>query len=113
MENGDERRLRSQKLHQESQKQYEREQNALCFIVLGGIFLIIGIFFIFLANKRENNVMTGMDVTSLAFYIFLFGTIGGSGATIYGIVKLIRSHLSRNGILREINSLDKGKEITK
>ncbi len=84
-------RTRSQKLHQESQKEYDKAQNALCFVVLGAIFLAIGIIFIFLANKRENNL----------------GLIAGGGFLIYGGIKFFIAFKNRRVILREINTLKK------
>ncbi|MFA6624257.1 MAG: hypothetical protein WCS80_00640 [Bacilli bacterium] len=100
-------RTRSQKLHQESQKEYDKAQNALCFVVLGAIFLAIGIIFIFLANKRENNQMVGVDTGSIAFYICLLGLIVGGGFLIYGGIKFFIAFKNRRVILREINTLKK------
>jgi uncharacterized membrane protein HdeD (DUF308 family) len=103
----DSERTRSQKLHQESQRQYDREQNALCFVVLGTISLIIGILFIFLAYRRENNVMTHIDVNSLAFVICVIALAVGMASLIYGLIKFFRALHERKRILREINTLSK------
>lgn len=101
----EERRKLSQELHKESQNLYDKGQNALCFIVIGGIFAIIGIIFIFLAFKRENNVMTSIDVTSLAFYVMVICMAVGAGLLGYGIVKLVISNKKRREVLKKINSL--------
>lgn len=102
----EERRKLSQELHRESQVQYDREQNALCFVVIGSILLIIGIIFIFLSMKRENNVMVGVDYTSLAFYIMVISLALGSILAGYGIIKFVRSFRKRRAVLSKINSLN-------
>lgn len=104
-ERTDEQRKLSQKLHQESQAQYDKQQNALCFLVIGGILLIIGIIFIFLANRRQNNQMVGIDVHSLAFYIMLLGLVLGSAGVIYGAIKFTLAHMKQKKIIDEINKL--------
>ncbi len=104
-ERTDEQRKESQRLHQESQAQYDKQQNALCFLVIGGILLIIGIIFIFLSNRRENNVFVGIDVHSFAFYIMVIGlSLGGLGV-IYGSIRFILAKVKQNKIIRRINSL--------
>ncbi len=100
-----ERRALSQKLHKESQLLYDKGQNALCFVVIGSILEVIGVIFIFLANKRENNVMVGIDYTSLAFYIMVLAMAFGTGLLVYGLVKLILSMKKRRDVLRQINGL--------
>lgn len=98
-------REESKRLHQESQVQYDKQQNALCFVVIGGILLIIGIIFIFLANKRENNQFVGIDTGSLAFYVMVIGiSLGGLGV-IYGIIKYLVASKKRRKIVKQINSL--------
>ncbi len=100
-----EKRKISQQLHKESQELYDKCQNALCFIVIGGIFLSIGIIFIFLAFKRENNVMTSIDVNSLAFYIMVAGLGVGSISLINGVVRYIINFVKRREVLNKINGL--------
>ena len=100
-------RTKSQKLHQQSQAEYDKGQNALCFVVIGSILLITGIIFIFLANKRENNIMLGIDTGSLAFYICVICLALGGVGLIYGLVKFILATKHRRAILREINTLKK------
>lgn len=101
-----ERRKLSQQLHKESQVQYDRQQNALCFVVIGSILVCIGIVFIFLAMKRENNVMVGIDYTSLAFYIMAFSLAVGVILLSYGIIKFLISSKKRRAVLKKINSLN-------
>lgn len=101
----EERRKQSNALHKESQALYDKTQNALCFVVLGAIFIIIGVIFIFLSYKRENNMLVGIDVTSLAFYIFILSMAGGAGSFGYGMVKFIMATLKRKKVLDEISQL--------
>jgi hypothetical protein len=104
-ERTEEQRQLSQRLHQESQRQYDRQQNALCYIVIGITLLVIGVIFIFLANKRENNVMVGIDPTSLAFYIMIIGLGLGTLSSVYGFVKFFISLSKRKKIITKINNL--------
>ena len=99
------RRKKSQDLHSLSTKLYDREQNSLCFLVIGGIFLIIGILFIFMSLKRENNVLIGIDVGSLAFYIMILSLAGGGIAFLYGLIRFLVAFFQRKSVIAEINSL--------
>ncbi len=101
----EEKRKVSKQLHKESQELYDKIQNALCFVVIGGIFFIIGVIFIFLSFKRENNVMTSIDVSSLAFYIMVIGLAVGTVLGGYGIIKVIVSTYKRDEVLKKINGL--------
>lgn len=103
----DESRKQSQELHKESQRQYDKIQNSLCFVVIGTILVIIGIIFIFLAYKRENNELVGIDITSLAFYICVIALGVGGVLLIYGLVKLLISLAKRKKVLAAINKLSK------
>lgn len=100
-----ERREKSQALHKESQKQYDKQQNALCFVVLGGISLIIGIIFIFLSFKREYNVLTGIDTGSIAFVICILMLSIGVISLAYGLTKFLLAHFKQKKIIDEINHL--------
>lgn len=104
-ERTDEQREESRRLHQASQEQFDKQQNALCFLVIGGILLIIGIIFIFLANRRRNNVLVGIDVHSLAFCIMLFGLVLGSAGVIYGGIKFLLAYKKQKEIIKQINQL--------
>lgn len=100
-----ERREKSQALHKESQKQYDKQQNAMCFVVLGGIALIIGIIFIFLSFKREYNVLTGIDTGSIAFVICVLMLSVGVISLAFGLTKFFRALIKQKKIIKEINQL--------
>ncbi len=99
------RSKKSHDLHKESQRQYDIGQNAMCFVVLGALGVIIGIIFIFIALKRENNVIVGFDTGSLAFYIFIILLAVGGAALIYGLIRYFISYFTRKKVIDEINHL--------
>ena len=103
----DKNRELSKKLHQESSRLYDKEQNALCFIVLGGIALIIGLIFIVLSFRREYGQLTTIDYTSVAFVICVCGLAIGSFCLIYGLIKFFVSFNHRRDVIKKINSLKK------
>ena len=96
---------KSHNLHKESQRQYDIGQNAMCFVVLGALGVIIGIIFIFIALKRENNIIVGFDTGSLAFYLFIILLAVGGAALIYGLIRYFVSFFKRKKIIQEINNL--------
>ena len=104
-ERTDEQRKESQRLHQESQHQYDNQQNALCFVVIGSILVVIGVIFIFLANKRENNVMIGIQTNTMAFYVMVIGRGLGGILLLFGLMKFIVSSVKRKKIIHAINEL--------
>lgn len=95
----------SQNLHQQSQKEYDKQQNALCFVVIGSIIFVVGILFIFISMKREYGEIVGLDVTSLAFYLMIIALVLGAASIIYGLTKFILSYKRRKEIIRKINTL--------
>ena len=100
----DERRQRSQELHKESQKMHDAEQNALCFVVLGGIAVVVAFCFLALSYFLDHGIPV-LDPTSLAFIIFCILIVVGAGALGYGLVKFFRAFVRRQKIIQEINSL--------
>lgn len=100
----EEKRKRSQQLHKESQKMHDREQNALCFVVLGGIALVIGIVFLFLSFVMDNNVRY-LDYDSLAFIVFVLFLAIGVGSLGFGLTKFFLAFSRRRKVIQEINSL--------
>lgn len=101
----DERRSRSQLLHKQSQEEYDKTQNALCFVVIGGMLTVIGILFYFLANRREMNQLVGLDVHSVAFYIFVISLGVGVVLLTYGLIRFFMAQSKRKKIIKDINSL--------
>ncbi len=55
--------------HQEDTRQYDKQQNALCLVMIGAITLICGILFLILSFVRRYNQMAGIDTGSLQFIV--------------------------------------------
>ena len=79
----------SRDAHQEDVRQYDKEQNALCFVVIGGILLVIAILFIFLSMKRQFNKLVGIDFSSLQFIILCITSAASLGCLGYGLTRFI------------------------
>lgn len=96
----------SRKAHSEDIAQYNKEQNALCFVVFGVIALIIGVLFIFLSLKKRINVIVGIDYTSLQFYVCVICLAGGLFCLIFGLVRFFMAFNKRRELKDTINSLN-------
>lgn len=60
----------SQAAHKRDTAGYDLSQNALCFEVIGGIALIIGILFIFLSlKKNRRGAITGINPACMQFVV--------------------------------------------
>jgi len=92
----------SDRLHQESDRLARKKDDALALLVLGAILIVIGLLFIFLANKRENNVMVGINVYSLAFYLMILSLTAGGTLFVLGLVRSVRSSKKRKEVLKQI-----------
>ena len=55
--------------HQEDTRQYDKQQNALCLVMIGAITLVCGILFLILSFVRRYNQMAGIDTGSLQFIV--------------------------------------------
>ncbi len=95
----------SRQLHRIDNEEYNRSQNSLCFVVIGGIVLIIGIIFIFLSLLKRRNIIVGINFLSLQFFICVISLVVGSICLIYGIVKFIKTFKTRKQIHTKINIL--------
>ena len=110
MANLEELSEKSKKAHQEDVKQYDKGQNALCFIVIGGILLVISLLFFILSFAKKANKVAGVNVNSLQFYVCVICGIISIGCLVYGIVKFVKSHLARKKLAQEINEINKMKK---
>ena len=91
--------------HQEDVRQYDKQQNALCFVMIGGICLICGIIFFVLSFVRRRNKAAGLDPTSLPFIVSLacFGT--AAILLVIGLVRFFLAHKIRRALRMEINEV--------
>ena len=88
--------------HQEDVRQYDKQQNALCLVVIGAICLICGALFIILSFKRKNNNMAGLDVTSLPFFVSIACFVAAAALLIVGLIRFFKAHNIRKALEAEI-----------
>lgn len=81
---------------------YDKSQNALCFVVIGGIVLAIGILFIFLSLQKKRNKIVGINFASLQFVICVSCLAAGAALLTIGIVLLIKALKLRKQAKNEI-----------
>ncbi|GEM_PF-5837406 len=92
----------SQAAHRRDTEGYDLSQNAMCFEVIGGIVLAIGILFIFLSLKKSRNQIVGVDFASLQFVICVVCLIGGIVSLSIGTIWLIKALKKRKDAKRDI-----------
>ena len=88
--------------HQEDTRQYDKQQNSLCLVALGGISLVTAILFFILSFKRVMNQRGVLDVTSLQFLIsmILFGV--AAVLLSIGLFIFIKAQIKRMQLKEEI-----------
>lgn len=92
----------SQAAHRRDTEGYDLSQNALCFEVLGGITLIVGILFIFLSLKKRKNAIVGINFASLQFVICVLCIAAGLTLLTIGAVLLIKALKKRKSAKKDI-----------
>lgn len=97
----------SHELHNESKALVTKKNQGLSFVALGAILFVISMVFIPLSFKKIRNKLQGMDVNSLAFYIFLITLICGIVLIICGIIISVRSDSKRRQVNAKISSINK------
>ena len=88
--------------HQEDTKQYDKQQNSLCLVVLGGIALVTGILFFILSFKREMNKSGQLDVKSLQFLISMILFVAAVALLSIGLYIFIKAQIKRMQLKDEI-----------
>lgn len=89
--------------HQEDVRQYDKQQNALCLVMIGGILLICGILFILLSFKRVKNKMGGIDVLSLQFFVSVACLASAVVLLGIGLSRFFIAHSIRKQLRKEID----------
>ena len=97
--------------HQEDVRQYDKQQNALCLVMIGGIILICGILFILLSFKRVKNKMGGIDFTSLQFFVSIACFVGAAVLLSIGLVRFFKAHKIRKQLREEINIVSEAQKL--
>lgn len=100
----------SKKYHQQDVEAYDKGQNGMCYIVIGTIFAIISIIFVFLAQKKKFNKIVGLDYASLQFYIFIITAIIAVICLALGLYRLYVSVKKRKDLKHRINVLNSIKD---
>ena len=88
--------------HQEDTRQYDKQQNALCLVMIGAITLVCAILFLILSFKRVMNKMGGIDPTSLQFIVSIACFVAAIVLLIIGLVRFFKAHNIRKQLAREI-----------
>ena len=88
--------------HQEDTRQYDKQQNSLCLVALGGIALVTAILFFILSFKRVMNQRGVLDVYSLQFLISMI--LFGAAAVLLsiGLFIFIKAQIKRMQLKEEI-----------
>ena len=93
--------------HQEDVRQYDKQQNALCLVMIGGICLVCAILFLILSFKRRMNKMAGLDVGSLPFFVSVACFIAAAALLIIGLIRFFKAHKIRKALEVEIMEVTK------
>ena len=88
--------------HQEDTRQYDKQQNSLCLVALGGIALVTAILFFIISFKRVMNQRGVLDVYSLQFLISMI--LFGAAAVLLsiGLFIFIKAQIKRMQLKEEI-----------
>ncbi len=88
--------------HQEDVRQYDKQENALCLVVIGVIVMICGILFFILSFVRRKNKLTGIDPTSLPFFVSMACFVAALVLLTIGLVKFFKAFAVRKALKSEI-----------
>ncbi len=80
----------SQNLYTRYNKSRETVDNALVFIVVGAILLIIGFLFLYLSQKLDQETyIKAITITCAEFWVSMVGLVSGTALFIIGWVRFI------------------------
>ncbi len=88
--------------HQEDTRQYDKQQNALCLVMIGGICFICGALFFILSFRRKFNRMAGIDPTSLQFIVCIACVIAAAILLSIGLTRFLKARKVRKDLEQEI-----------
>ena len=92
----------SREAHNHDIAGYDLFNNAMCFIVIGGTSLIIGILFVFLSLVKKYNKIVGVNPLSFQFFVAVAGLAAGTVLLVWGTINLIRAILKRKQAAKDI-----------
>lgn len=93
--------------HQEDVRQYDKQQNALCLVMIGGIALVCGVLFLILSFVRRRNVLAGLDATSLPFFVSIACFAAAAALLTIGLIRFFKAHQIRKALQVEIIEVTK------
>ena len=88
--------------HQEDVRQYDKQENALCLVIIGAITLICGALFFVLSFVRRKNKLVGIDPTTLPFFVSCACVLAAAVLLTLGLVRFFKAHKIRKGLKSEI-----------
>ena len=88
--------------HQEDTHQYDKQQNALCLVMIGGICLVCAILFFILSFKRVMNKAGTLDTSSLQFFVCIGCLIAAVVLLGIGLFRFFKAFVKRRALKEEI-----------
>ena len=93
--------------HQEDTRQYDKQQNALCLVMIGAICLVCAILFLILSFKRVMNKMGGIDPSSLQFFVCIACFVAAVVLLSIGLFRFFKAHNIRKQLRVEIDTVSR------
>ena len=93
--------------HQEDVRQYDKQENALCLVVIGAITLICGALFFVLSFVRRKNKLVGIDPTTLPFFVSCACVLAAAVLLTLGLVRFFKAYAVRKALKSEIIEVTK------
>ena len=97
--------------HQEDVRQYDKQENALCLVVIGAIVLICAGLFFVLSFVRKKNKLTGIDPTTLPFFVSIACLVAAIVLLTLGLVRFFKAFAIRKALKVEIMEVTRLKTI--
>ena len=88
--------------HQDDVRQYDKQQNAFCLVMIGAICLVCGILFLILSSVREKNITTGIDPTCLPFFVSIGCFVASVVLLALGLTRFFIAFFKRKALKEEI-----------
>ena len=93
--------------HRKDTKEYDKQQNALALVMIGGLSLICGILFLILSVRRVMNKTRGIDTSSLQFFVCIACFVAAVALLSYGLFRFFRAFIARKQLRNEIDEISK------
>ena len=87
--------------HQEDTRQYDKQQNALCLVMIGGICLVCAILFLILSFERKKKTVE-LQILSLQFFVCAACFAAALILLTIGLIRFFKAHKVRKELAAEI-----------